>query len=78
MNYLIPRSELSYRKMRSGNERKFSMVVDGDAVIEWTGHGWVLLRPAQAEDHAKLPAVAQPPPTPPLVRSDARQRKETG
>ena len=58
---IIPRSELSYKRMVQGNQRKYPLVIDDTAVLEWSGSGWVLLRPAQPEDRETLPAVAPPP-----------------
>ena len=63
----IPRSELSYAKMRLGNQNKYTLVIDGDAVIEWTGFGWIVLRPVQPEDRRKLP-VCTPAPELPALR----------
>lgn len=57
----IARSELGFAKMRLGNYRKYPVVIDGNAVIEWTGFGWIVLRPVQPEDRQRLPVAATLP-----------------
>ncbi len=49
----VKRSELSNFKMVSGNENKYSIIIDSDIVKEWVGIGWIELRNATKEDYKK-------------------------
>lgn len=43
--------------MVAGEEKRTSMVIDGDSVKEWVGIGWITLRKATREDRKKIPIV---------------------
>jgi hypothetical protein len=51
--------KLSNLSMVAGNEKKFSIVVDGDLVKQWVGIGWCDLRQATKEDRENYPAVVR-------------------
>lgn len=52
-------SELSRLKMVAGNETRYRCVIDGDALIEWVGFGWIMIRPATPEDRRSYPRVVR-------------------
>ena len=53
----VPVREVSSYAMSTGNEKKYSIIVDGDKVKEWVGIGWIELREATPEDSEKYPVV---------------------
>lgn len=46
----IHAQNLSNLKMVAGMERKITRVIDGDALKEWVGIGWIELRKATPRD----------------------------
>lgn len=52
-------SELTRSKMVGENERKYRNVIDGDALIEWVGFGWIMIRPATPEDRRMYPTIVR-------------------
>jgi hypothetical protein len=53
-------AEVSKVKMASGNEKKFSKIIDPEVVFrvkEWVGFGWVDIREATADDFKKFKVV---------------------
>lgn len=53
----VPATELSSLKMTTGNEKRFTIVIDGDDVKEWVGIGWITLHKVTAADRRKYPIV---------------------
>lgn len=53
----VIRSELSNLKMVSGNEAKYSVVIDGGVRKEWVGIGWIEAGPAIPADFDVYPVV---------------------
>lgn len=53
----VKRRELSNLRMVAGNEKKYEIVIDGDAVKEWVGFGWIVLRAPTGRDLQRYPKV---------------------
>ena len=53
----IKRSELSNLRMVAGNEKKYSIVIDGEEKKEWVGIGWIVIGVATSSDFNKYPIV---------------------
>ena len=59
IKYITP-EELSSVRMVSGNENKFSVIIDPEMVLKkkrWVGIGWVDEGEATADDLRKYPVV---------------------
>lgn len=56
----VPVAELSSLRMVAGNEKKYSIVIDGDEIREWVGIGWIPIGTPTSEDRAKYPTVVRP------------------
>jgi hypothetical protein len=53
----VKASELSNLKMTTGNEEKYSIVIDNGIIKEWVGIGWVDIGKASKKDYETLPVV---------------------
>lgn len=58
----VYRDELTAMRMVAGNEKKYSIVVDGGVVKEWVGFGWIEIGRASDTDRAVFPVVVDRPP----------------
>jgi len=55
----VDAKELSKFKMTSGNEKKYSSVIDDGTVKDWVGFGWIENREATEGDYKNLPVVVR-------------------
>lgn len=53
----VKRAGLSNLRMVAGNEKKYSIVIDGDTVKEWVGFAWIALRSPTGADLQRYPKV---------------------
>jgi len=53
----VKAKELSNLKMVSGNEKKFTKVIDEGTLKEWVAIGWIPVGKATKEDYLKYPEI---------------------
>lgn len=55
----VDSAKLAIHAMTSGNEKKYSTVIDKGDVMTWVGFGWVRGKKATKKDLAQYPVVTR-------------------
>jgi hypothetical protein len=59
MSTTVKRSEIEAWRMYAGAEDMYPTVIDRGWRVDWTGTGWVNVRPANADDKQNYPTVVE-------------------